>query len=68
MSKFTLLPRPFCGQTPLPDDPDCIYPITRPDKDGRQVWRAGCIECAGGCGAEWVDCPNCTKPAVIRSW
>lgn len=19
-------------------------------------------------GAEWVDCPNCTKPAVIRSW
>lgn len=19
-------------------------------------------------GMEWVDCPNCGKPAVIRSW
>jgi len=52
MSKYTLLDCPFCGQTPNPEDPDCIYPVTRLDKDGRQVWRAGCIECAGGCGAE----------------
>ena len=47
-----LLPCPFCGQVPDREDPDCVCPVTRPDNDGRQVFRAGCIECAGGCGAE----------------
>lgn len=45
-------PCPFCGQTPDPEDGDFCYPITRPDQEGRQVWRAGCIEVAGGCGDE----------------
>ncbi len=51
-SKFKLLQCPFCGQDPDPEDSDCIYPVTRPDADGRRVWRAGCISIAGGCGAE----------------
>lgn len=43
---------PFCGQHPDITDPDCVHPVTRLDKNGKQVWRAGCVECAGGCGAE----------------
>lgn len=46
-----ILPCPFCGQVPDPNDGDFCYPsIMR--RDGTQIYRAGCIELAGGCGAE----------------
>ncbi len=64
-TKFKLLPCPFCGQHPYVDDPDCIYPVTRPDKDGRQVWRAGCMESAGGCGAE---CTGWSAEEAVERW
>lgn len=50
--KQNLIFCPFCGYVPDRDDPDCVHPVTRPDKDGRQVWRAGCLAIAGGCDAE----------------
>jgi len=51
---FVLMECPFCGQVPDPTDADCIYPVTRVNSEGKQVWRAGCIEVAGGCGAELI--------------
>ena len=41
-------PCPFCGQIIDEEDVDFCYPYTF----DRDVWRAGCIESAGGCGAE----------------
>jgi hypothetical protein len=60
-----LLPCPFCGQIPDRDDPDCVYPVTRPDTYGNQVYRAGCVESAGGCGAEVT---GWTKDEAIQRW
>ncbi len=48
----TLKQCPFCGQHPDITDSDCVYPVTRHNAEGKQVWRAGCIDIAGGCGAE----------------
>jgi hypothetical protein len=45
---MNILPCPFCGQTPDSSDEDFCYPI----KTDRKIYRAGCIESAGGCGAE----------------
>lgn len=56
---------PFCGFQPERDNPDFCYPTTRPDAAGRQVWRAGCIECAGGCGAETL---GWTEKEAIQRW
>jgi hypothetical protein len=59
-----LLTCPFCGQVPDKDDLDCVYPVTRPDEKGNQIFRAGCINSAGGCGAEVTG--NSALEAVIR--
>ena len=48
-----LLPCPFCGQVIDSDDPDAIHPLQPISNDaGDLLYRAGCIECHGGCGAE----------------
>ena len=55
---------PFCGQIPDLETGDAVYPITRPDQFDRALWRAGCVESAGGCGAEvtgWSE-----KEAIMR--
>ncbi|MFA5920087.1 MAG: hypothetical protein WC856_02200 [Methylococcaceae bacterium] len=41
-------PCPFCGQIIDETDGDFCYPMDR----NKLIWRAGCIESAGGCGAE----------------
>lgn len=46
-----ILPCPFCGQIPDEEDEDFCYPITRADAKV-VIYRAGCVEAAGGCGAE----------------
>lgn len=58
MTHEQALPCPFCGMTPDSTDADFCYPtLTR--KDGTSIYRAGCIESAGGCGAEVLgDSPN----------
>ena len=55
---------PFCGQFPDSTDCDFCYPIlTR--KNGTKIYRAGCIESAGGCGAEVLgDSVN----DAVRRW
>jgi len=60
-----LLICPFCGQKPDLGDGDSVYPVTRMDEQGRQVWRAGCVEQAGGCGAEVLG-PS--LEAAIARW
>jgi hypothetical protein len=49
MSKIK--PCPFCGYvfTDM-DEPEFCYPDGRP-LGGAQLWKAGCIELAGGCTA-----------------
>lgn len=47
-------PCPFCGQEIRVTDPDFCYPTTRKNEYGVQYYRAGCIEIAGGCGAEVI--------------
>ena len=47
-----ILPCPFCGQVPDADDEDFCYQINATYKDKQRIYRAGCIESAGGCGAE----------------
>lgn len=47
-----ILPCPFCGQVPDPNDEDFCYPINITRKNQPAIYRAGCIEAAGGCGAE----------------
>ena len=47
-----LLPCPFCGQKLDVNDIEVLHPLTRPDHDGKVLYRAGCVECYGGCGAE----------------
>ena len=47
----TMLPCPFCGHVPDVTDPDSVYPVNRYRDEG-QIFRAGCEEAAGGCGAE----------------
>lgn len=67
MRKEYIKPCPFCGQNvdSLKEDPDFCYPATRPDPHtGNQVFRAGCIECAGGCGAEVLG--NSPSDAIER--
>lgn len=43
---------PFCGQLPDVDDEDFYYQLYRSNSEFHVLWRAGCIESAGGCGAE----------------
>lgn len=54
MSKLNSQPLdcPFCGLQLSTNNPDFCYPVTRISVNGKQVWRAGCIESDGGCGAE----------------
>ena len=56
-----ILPCPFCGQIIDPTDADFCYPNNRE----KTAWRAGCIEVAGGCGAEIV---GETAEEAIRLW
>lgn len=60
-----VMPCPFCGQLPDHTNPDFCYPKTRPDATGRQVWRAGCIECHGGCGA---GVSGWSAEEAVRAW
>lgn len=60
-----LLACPFCGQQPDLGDGDSVYPVTRMDECGRQLWRAGCVPAAGGCGGE-VTGPS--LEAAIARW
>lgn len=55
---------PFCGFTPDINDPDFSYPVTRLE-EGQQIFRAGCIESAGGCSAEIL---GDTKEHAIHLW
>ena len=48
----TTKPCPFCGQLPDVTDEDFFYPLFRSESEFHVLWRAGCIESAGGCGAE----------------
>lgn len=59
--KPELKPCPFCGQIPDANDEDSIYPVTL----DRKVYRAGCIESAGGCGAEVL---GCSREDAIEKW
>ena len=43
-----VLPCPFCGFHPDPEDADFCYPNDRT----RTNWTAKCYETGGGCGAE----------------
>lgn len=56
---------PFCGFLPSFYEPDFIHPVTRPDKNGRQVWRAHCYECGGGCGASTL---GDSKEGALVAW
>lgn len=60
----TIQPCPFCGQEIDPQDEFC-YPITRPDHEGKQVFRAGCTEAAGGCGA---DVTGWSAKEAMQKW
>lgn len=48
MMEIKISPCPFCGITPDHKDEDFCYPIN----SSRKIYRTGCIESAGGCGAE----------------
>lgn len=60
-----VLPCPFCGQVPDSTDHDFCYPINVTRKDQPRIYRAGCIECAGGCGAEVL---GDSVEDAIRRW
>lgn len=47
--RVVIKPCPFCGTDPSIDINDFCYRINR---NTPTLWRAGCIESAGGCGAE----------------
>lgn len=61
----TIQPCPFCGQEIDPQDDDFCYPVTRKNDEGKQVWRAGCSESAGGCGA---DVTGWSGKEAIQKW
>jgi hypothetical protein len=52
---------PFCGQVIDETDNDFCYPLD----SWRASWRAGCIESAGGCGAEVL---GESKEESINKW
>lgn len=58
---YLILPCPFCGQTPNTEDCDFVYPINRKGT----LYRAGCVEAAGGCGAEVL---GGSKDEALRKW
>lgn len=58
---LVILPCPFCGKTPNTEDCDFVYPVNRKGT----LHRAGCIELAGGCGAEVL---GSSKKDAICKW
>lgn len=59
--KTKLKPCPFCGFTPNPEEPDCIYPINRE----KSVHSVNCYESGGGCGASVT---GWTMAEAIDNW
>lgn len=61
MNEEQAKPCPFCGQEIDITDKDFCYPNNREMTE----WRAGCIEIAGGCGAEIL---GETAEEAINKW
>lgn len=63
---MTLLPCPFCSNDLSKQDPiDTIYPTTRPDEIGLQLWQIVCQEPYGGCSATIL---GWSKEECIELW
>lgn len=61
--KETLSHCPHCGN--IPQGVDAVYKVGFPLADGTQLWRAGCVESAGGCGSE---CLGYSREEAIERW
>jgi hypothetical protein len=61
-----LLPCPFCGNDLNNQDPiDTIYPASRKDAEGNQLWQIVCQEHYGGCTATIL---GYSKRECIQHW
>lgn len=66
-----ILPCPFCGDTPKLEDPDFVYPATRPEYNNDKgeffypLWQATCCREGTGCGAIML---GDSKEDAIKRW
>ncbi len=61
-ASHTLAPCPFCGHQPREDNlMDSVYPLDRTTT----LWRAGCVDTEGGCGASVL---GTSREEVIARW